>query len=162
MPICPTCRVLTVRQPNGLYKCQICGFSYKPGQATPLMSKFLPQNGATLKSQGDQDLDVFIDKLTRKLLPIYKDYPQHIKDVSYGNREKIKAAFLKVTDGKMTFKKWFEYIHTNLGKHPVDLANMLVACTEGLNSAEIKEFRQGAQQFQQYVAQMYNAGSSGI
>jgi hypothetical protein len=117
------------------------------------MSKFLPQNGATLKSQGDQDLDVFIDKLTRKLLPIYKDYPQHIKDVSYGNREKIKAAFLKVTDGKMTFKKWFEYIHTNLGKHPVDLANMLVACTEGLNSAEIKEFRQGAQQFQQYVAQ---------
>ena len=115
-----------------------------------------------MKSQGDHDLDIFIDTLTRKLLPIYKDYPQNIKDVSYANRKKIKDAFVKVTDGKMSFKKWFEYVHTNLGKHPVDLANILLKCTEGLNSPEIKEFRQGAQQFQQYVAQMYNAGSSGM
>jgi hypothetical protein len=162
MSLCPNCRIRTVRQPTGLYKCQICGFSFKPGQTTPLLNKFLPQNGAIMKSQGDHDLDIFIDTLTRKLLPIYKDYPQNIKDVSYANRKKIKDAFVKVTDGKMSFKKWFEYVHTNLGKHPVDLANILLKCTEGLNSPEIKEFRQGAQQFQQYVAQMYNAGSSGM
>ena len=162
MSLCPNCGIRTVRQPTGLYKCSICGFSFKPGQTTPLLNKFLPQNGAIMKSQGDHDLDIFIDTLTRKLFFIYKDYPQNIKDVSYANRKKIKDAFLKVTDGKMSFKRWFEYVHTNLGKHPVDLANILLKCTEGLNSPEIKEFRQGAQQFQQYVAQMYNAGSSGM
>ena len=162
MSLCPNCRVPTARQPTGLYKCSICGFLFKPGQATPLLNKYLPQNGSVLKSEGDRDLEVFIEKLTRKLLPIYKDYPENVKKVSYENREKIKAAFIKVTEGKMSFKKWFEYIHTNLGKHPVDLANILLQCTEGLNSQEIKEFRQGAEQFHQYVAQMYNAGSTGM
>ena len=162
MSLCPNCRVPTTRQPTGLYKCSICGFLFKPGQSTPLLNKYVPQNGALMKSQGDQDLEAYIEKLTRKLLPIYTDYPQNIKDVSYANRKKIKEAFLKVTEGKMSFKKWFEWIHTNLGKHPVDLAKILVQCTDGLNSQEIKEFRQGAQQFQQYVASMYNAGSSGL
>jgi len=162
MSVCRNCRITMVRQPNGLYKCPICGFLFKPGQATPLLNKYVPQNGAVMKSQGDQDLEVFIEKLTRKLLPIYTDYPQNIKDVSYANRKKIKDAFIKVIEGKMSFKKWFEYIHTNLGKHPVDLAKILLQCTEGLNSNEIKEFRQGAQQFHQYVSQMYNAGSTGM
>jgi hypothetical protein len=162
MSLCPNCRVPTTRQPTGLYKCQICGFLFKPGQSTPLLNKYVPQNGALMKSQGDQDLEAYIEKLTRKLLPIYTDYPQNIKDISYANRKKIKEAFLKVTEGKMSFKKWFEWIHTNLGKHPVDLAKILVQCTDGLNSPEIKEFRQGAEQFNQYIASMYNAGSSGL
>jgi len=162
MPICPNCRIKLNRQPNGLFKCQICGASYKPNSSTPLFGKYLPKDQNMLKSQGDQDLDVFIYKLTRKLIPIYKDYPENIKKVSYANRQKIKEAFIKVIEGKMSFKKWFDYIHTNLGKHPVDLANILLQCCEGLNSPEIKEFRQGCEQFHQYVAQMYNAGSSGI
>jgi hypothetical protein len=156
MSLCPNCRVPTVRQPTGLFKCSICGFLFKPGQATPLLNKYLPQNGSVMKSQGDQDLEVFIERLTRKLLPIYKDYPENVKKVSYANRDKIKTAFLKVADGKLSFKKWFEYIHTSLGKHPVDLAELLLGCTEGLNSPEIKEFRKGCDNYYQYIADMYN------
>jgi len=111
-----------------------------------------------MQSQGDKDLEIFIEKLTHKLLPIYKDYPENIKRISYQNRQKIKDAFIKVTEGKMGFKKWFEYIHTNLGKHPVDLAKIMLESCEGLNSPEIKEFRKGCESFHQYIAEIYNAG----
>jgi hypothetical protein len=158
MPNCSNCGS-TLRRENGLLKCPACGVFYKPGQSTPLLSKYASKAPTNLKSQGDLDLETFINRLTQKLLPIYKDYPEKVKKVSYDNREKIKANFLKVTEGSMTFKKWFDWIHTNLSKHPVDLARIMLECCEGLNSAELKEFKAGCEQFYQYTAQMYNAGS---
>jgi hypothetical protein len=143
-----------------MLNCSICNVLYKPGQSTPLLSKYAAKAPTNMQSQGDIDLNTFICRLTQKLLPIYKDYPENIKKVSYANREKIKATFLKVTDGKMAFKKWFDWIHTTLSKHPVDLARIMLECCEGLNSAEIKEFKSGCEQFNQYMSQLYNAGSS--
>jgi len=162
MPSCRNCNTQLKRQTNGMLKCPTCNVVYKPGQNTPLLSKYAPAGNTALKSQGDQDLETFINRVTQKLLPIYKDYPENVKKVSLQNRQTIKAAFLKVTDGKMSFKKWFDYIHTTLGKHPVDLAKILVDACQDLNSPEIKEFRQGALQFQTFIAEMYNAGSSGM
>ena len=162
MPICKNCHLPLKHQPNGLYKCNICGSIYKPNSTTPLFGKYLPQDQNLLKSQGDQDLETFICKLTQKLVPIYKEYTEDVKPILYRNRKLIKEKFIQVTDGKMSFKKWFDWLHTNSNKHPVDLAKIMLECCEGLSSPEIKEYRQGCERFYQYIAQMYNAGSTGV
>ena len=163
MSLCPNCRVPTNRQPNGMYKCQVCGFLFKPGQKTPLLNKYMSPNGAAgLQSQGDQDIERYIIKIAESLVVIHPDYTEEVKRISRINRERIREALQKVISGQMSFKHFFEWAHTNFGRHPVDLAKLFVDATNGLNSKEDQELRQGCEQFQQYIAGMYNAGSSGM
>ena len=162
MSYCPNCRVPTTRQPSGLYKCSICGFIFKPGQSTPLLNKFMPQSGDVMQSQAEVDMEKYMNKIAESLVVIYPDYTEEVKRISRLNRQRIREALQKVIAGQMSFKHFFEWAHTNFGRHPVDLAKLFVDATNGLNSKEAKELRAGCEQFQQYIAGMYNASSSGM
>jgi hypothetical protein len=133
--------------------------TYKPGQSTPLLTKFAPK-AETLKSQGDREMDLYIDRLCKRLLPMHMEYSEAVKKMTLQNRQKIRDNFNKVVEGEMSFKRFFDWLHTTLSKHQVDLAKILLDCCEGLQSTEAKEFRKGCEGFLAYVNSLYNAGAT--
>jgi hypothetical protein len=102
-------------------------------------------------------MDTFIDRLARKLMPVYKDYTPEVKKQLFANQAKIKEEFRKVLDGKISFQKWFDKTRNNLGKHEIDLGQILIDCSEGLQSKEAREFRAGCEAHQKQVIDWYNA-----
>jgi hypothetical protein len=104
----------------------------------------------------DQEIETYITRLMGKLLPIYKDYPDHTKNALLMQRQKLRDGFNRVLDGKQTFQKWFDHVHTSIGKHPFELAKILYECTEGLNSKEAREFANGCQEYYKYISSKYD------
>lgn len=115
-----------------------------------------------MQNQADNDIETYITTIAQTLVPIYPDYSEEVKRISRVNRQRIREALQKVINGQMSFKHFFEWAHTNFGRHPVDLAKLFVDATNGLNSKEAKDLRAGCEAFRQYIAGMYNAGSAGL
>jgi hypothetical protein len=160
MLICPTCRVPTKLQPSGLYRCGVCGMVYKPGQSKPLLSKFAPASTTLLKSSEDQEMEAYIQRVTRKLLPTHKGYTPAVIQGIMASRAKIAKDFERVAEGHITLQAWVDHIHSNIGKHPLDIAQILLDCTEGFTSQGAKEFQQGCAAYLQYMQKQYNPNMS--
>jgi hypothetical protein len=156
VPNCPTCHLPLTRQPNGLLKCGTCGLTYKPGQSTPLLTKYAPTSTVSFVSQDEKDIETFIRRVIQKLVPIYVAYPAKTKAALVKTRSKLRKGLQQVVDGRMTFQKWFDNIHRDLAKHPIDLAKILLDSTEDLNTPEAKELRKGCEQYLQFLTNMYN------
>lgn len=158
MPICPTCRSPLKRDITGLLRCGVCGFNYKLGQSAPLLQGYTPKKQIIAKNKDDADVDLttFINRVLQRLCPIYKAYPERTKKALMKTRSKIRGSLQQVVDGKTSFQKWFDEIHRDLGKHPIDLAKILYESTEDLNSHEAKELRKGCEQYLQFLTNMYN------
>jgi uncharacterized Zn finger protein (UPF0148 family) len=155
MPNCPICHQPLIRK-NGLLKCQICGFSYKNGQSTPLLSGYVPKTLTPKTAPADQELQMWIARVAQKLLPIYKDYDPNVKKQLQQGQQKIKQSLTDVLAGKLSLPQWFNRTRRDLGKHAIELTQILYDCLEGLQSREAREMRAQYSQALQAVQQQYN------
>lgn len=148
-----------------LMKCPVCGLykrirlqeqtQARTGEYAEAQAEARPAAKRSFSAIGE-DLEIFITRVTEKLIPIFEAYPAKTKKILLRNREKMKKSLIDVIDGKLTFQKWFNNVHRDYGKHPVDLAQILMESTQGLNSPEARELRKGCEQYLQYITTMYN------
>jgi hypothetical protein len=155
MPTCRNCNQLLVRQGNVL-KCPVCGFTYKPNQSTPLLSGYAPKTMTPKTAPADVELSTWISRVAQKLLPIYKDYDPNVKLQLQQGQQKIKSGLNDVLAGKLSLPQWFNRTRRDLGKHAIELTQVLYDCLEGLQSREAREMRAQYAQALSAVQQQYN------
>jgi len=155
MPTCPTCGLSLTRGSNGLLKCGVCGFSYKPNQRTPLLSTYAPKSAPIQIPDADQDLQVFVERVMGKLVPIHSDYSTAIKKSLAETQQKIRKDLLDVFSGKQNLYKWFTKTRRLLGLHQIDLTQILYDSLEGLQSREAREMRLQYEQALRAIQQSY-------
>jgi len=155
MSNCPTCRTRLARV-GGLLKCQICGFTYKPGQSTPLLSGFAPKPLTPKVATADAELETFINRVAQKLVPIYKDYSPENKKALQTGQTKIKQQLHDVFNGKDNLEKWFNRTRRDLGKHAIDLTQILHDSLEGLQTKEARDMRAQYGEALQAIQAQYN------
>lgn len=155
MATCPTCGLPLTRGSDGLLKCGVCGFTYKPNQKTPLLSAYAPKSAPIQIPDADQDLQVFVDRVIQKIVPIHTDYSTAIKKSLAETRQKIRRDLLDVFSGKQNFDKWFTKTRRLLGLHQLDLTQILYDSLEGLQSREAREMRLQYEQTLRSMQQSY-------
>ena len=89
-------------------------------------------------------------------MPVYKDYSPQIKQQLFRNQAKIRQELNSVFEGKMSLDKWFNKTRRDLGKHAIDLTQILYDALEGLQSKEAREMRANYAQALAAVQQQYN------
>jgi hypothetical protein len=155
MATCPTCHLPLTRS-GGFLKCQTCGFTYKPGQSTPLLSGYAPKPLIPKAATADMELQTFISRVAKKLMPVYKDYSPEVKKQLFANQNKIKQELNAVFEGKETLTKWFNRTRQNSSKHAIELTQILYDALEGLQSQEAKTMRAQWEQALQAIQAQYN------
>jgi hypothetical protein len=154
---CPTCQQILKRTAEGLLKCSICGFTYKPKTSTPLLSGYTPKTlAAKQPNSTDRELEIFINRVAQKLLPIYNDYDIKVKNALMKNRAKLVKELHNVFEGKESLEKWFTRTRRNYGKHVIDMTKILYDSLEGLRSQEAVQMRKEYEQALSAIQQQYN------
>jgi uncharacterized Zn finger protein (UPF0148 family) len=156
MAICPTCGLPLQRGTDGLLKCEVCGFKFKPNQNTPLLSAYTPKTSPIEIPDADRELQIFIERVVDKLVPIHNDYNPTIKKSLIQTRQKVRQQLSAVFDGKETLDKWFTRTRRDLGVHQIDLTQILFDCLEGLRSGEAREMRAQYEQALQTIKASYH------
>lgn len=140
MQNCSTCGLPLRRGIDGLLKCEVCGFKYKPNQTTPLLSAYTPKNEPIQIPDADKDLEIFIARVAERLAPTEGLHAQ-----ASASALRVQAQFRRqlanVFSGKQNFDTWFNKTAVKLGLHTLTFIRILRECLEGLNSQEVRKLQ---------------------
>lgn len=162
MPNCRTCGSPLSRSPDGLLRCKVCGFTFKPNQNQPLLANYVPKAMAPIQvPDADHDLRVFINRVGEKVVPIHADYTPAIKKSLTYTRSRVKKELAAVFGGKQTFDKWFTKTRRDLAIHQIDLTQILYDSLEGLQSREARDMRKQYEQALLAIKASYNPAGVG-
>jgi hypothetical protein len=145
-----------IRSASGLLKCRYCGFSFKPGQTTPLFQGYAPETLQPLLSDAEKELQTFYSRVAQKLVPMEKTYDNEMKRKLFSERQKLKASLDDMFSGKVSENKWFTQTRRYFNRHPVELAQILCDCLAGFKTKEACQFRANMEQALKETVNAYN------
>lgn len=150
---CPICR--NYKRVRGLEPVQVEVVGAAPGGGVAATSyTHSVESGGGSAPVGD-DMDIFIDRVCARLIPIHADYTASVKKKLEAARKRYRKQLLAVFNGKMTLEDWTNKTRNELGLHPIALGKILYQSLSGLRSQDAKEMRLAFADYLQRLGMMY-------
>jgi len=103
----------------------------------------------------ENDIQLFIDRVTQRVVPIHEDYNPDVKRKLQAVRQRYRKELVDVFNGKNSLKKWFNRTRRDMGLHQIDLTRILYESLKGLKSSEARDLRNHYAQTLQTMVSTY-------
>ena len=121
----------------------------------PIMEETRAVEAGSPEPVVENDIQLFIDRVTQRVVPIHEDYNPNVKRKLQAVRQRYRKELTNVFNGKTSLKKWFNQTRRDIGLHQIDLTRILYESLKGLKSSEAKALRNHYAQTLQTIASTY-------